>query len=142
MDFRHREHGVGERGDVRVSRVHERDDDAVPRLHFPEVRGDLLVERVVGRQADDGERVVDEGDRAVLHLAAGIALRVEIRDLLELERSFEGDRVMRAAPEEENVPRVLETAGEFLDLGLEGERLAERGGEAVSYTHLTLPTKR
>src|SRR5664280_1196099 len=53
MDFRHREHGVGERGDVRVSRVHERDDDAVPRLHFPEVRGDLLVERVIRLAPDD-----------------------------------------------------------------------------------------
>ena len=48
---------------------------------------------------------------------------------MSLSAPFEGDRVMRAAPEEENVPRLFEAAGDLLDLRIEGERLAERCGK-------------
>ena len=37
---------------------------------------------------DDGEALVDERDRAVLHLARRIGLGVQVADLLELERAF------------------------------------------------------
>ena len=47
--------------------------------------------------------LVDEGDGAVLHLAGGIALGVDIGDLLELERALEGDGVVDAAAQEEEV---------------------------------------
>jgi hypothetical protein len=41
----------------------------------------------------------------VLHLAGGVALGVDVRDLLELERALERDRELRAAAEEERRSR-------------------------------------
>jgi hypothetical protein len=52
---------------------------------------------------DDGEGFVDEGVGAVLHLAGGVAFGVDVGDLLELERAFEGDGEVDAAAEEEEV---------------------------------------
>ena len=61
------------------------------------------VVRVLGGDADYGEGFVDEGVGAVLHLAGGVAFGVDVADLLELERAFEGDGVVDAAAEEEEV---------------------------------------
>ena len=61
------------------------------------------VVEVAGGDADDGEGLVDEGVGAVLHLAGGVAFGVDVGDLLELERAFEGDGVVDAAAEEEEV---------------------------------------
>ena len=105
MNLRQRQDGIGERRDVRVPRAHEGDDDGVARLCFPEIRRDLLVESIVGSEADHRQRVVEKRDGAMLHLAARITLRVQVRDLLELERAFEGDRVMSSTPQEEHVTR-------------------------------------
>ena len=58
---------------------------------------------VLGGDADDGESFVDEGVGAVLHLAGGVAFGVDVGDLLELEGAFEGDGVVDAAAEEEEV---------------------------------------
>ena len=58
---------------------------------------------VLGGDADYGEGFVDEGVGAVLHLAGGVAFGVDVGDLLELERAFEGDGVVDAAAEEEEV---------------------------------------
>ena len=58
---------------------------------------------VLGGDADDGEGFVDEGVGAVLHFAGGVAFGVDVGDFLELERAFEGDGVMDAAAEEEEV---------------------------------------
>lgn len=83
---------------------------------------------VLGGDADDGERLVDEGVGAVLHLAGGVAFGVDVGDLLELERAFEGDGVVDAAAEEEEVVRSVEEAGEVLALLVEG---AARGAAAL-----------
>ena len=85
----------------------------------------------------------------MLHLARGIALRVDVRDLLELESALERDRVVRAAPEEEGVGDLLEPRRELLDRGLERERFAERRRETregrpkvrVDVRALTLPAR-
>ena len=45
------------------------------------------------RDRDDRQVLVDQRDRAVLHLARRIALGVDVRDLLQLQRAFERDRV-------------------------------------------------
>ncbi len=73
---------------------------------------------VLGGDDDDGEGLIDEGVGAVLHLAGGVAFGVDVGDLLELEGAFEGDGVVDAAAEEEEVARVVELFG-------------ERGGEVV-----------
>jgi len=58
---------------------------------------------VLRGDADYGEGFVDEGVGAVLHLAGGVAFGVDVGDFLELERAFEGDGVVDAAAEEEEV---------------------------------------
>ena len=72
---------------------------------------------VFGGEDDDGERLVDEGVGAVLHLAGGVAFGVDVGNFLELERAFEGDGVVDAAAEEEEVAGVGVDAGEGLALG-------------------------
>ena len=71
-------------------------------LHVPER---LLVGGLSRREDHDREVLVDERDRAVLHLAGRVALGVDVRDLLQLERALERDRVLAAAAEEEHVAR-------------------------------------
>ena len=61
-----------------------------------------------------GHVLVDQGDRAVLHLAGRVALGVDVGDLLELERAFEGDRVVDAAAEVEEVLGPVVAPGELV----------------------------
>ena len=75
---------------------------------------------VLGGDADDGQRLVDEGVGAVFHLSGGVALGVDVADLLELERSLEGDGVVDAAAEEEEVVGGVEDAGENCALVVDG----------------------
>ena len=104
---------------------------------------------VLGGDADDGEGLVDEGVGAVLHLAGGVAFGVDVGDLLELERAFEGDGVVDAAAEEEEVvggvedswrelcalvvdraQDLFELAGDFVELGDEVEGFGVGDGAA------------
>src|SRR2546426_12198106 len=55
---------------------------------------------------------VDESDGPMLHLSSRIPLGVNVRDLLELERPFEGQGVMEAAPEVEEVIVLDEAFGD------------------------------
>jgi hypothetical protein len=59
---------------------------------------------------DGGHALVDEGDGSVLHLGGGHALGVDVGDFLELERAFEGGRVVVAAAEEEPVLSIDSSA--------------------------------
>ena len=45
----------------------------------------------------DGHLLVDQGDGAVLHLAGGITLGVDVGNLLQLQCAFERNRVVDAA---------------------------------------------
>ena len=94
-------------------RVHDRDDLALARACTScMLRQRLLVVRVARDDDHDRHLFVDERDGPVLHLAGRVALRVDVRDLLELERPLERDRVARAAPEEEHVLRAHVLLGE------------------------------
>ena len=64
----------------------------------------------------------------MLHLAGGVALGVDVGDLLELERALEGDGVVDAAAEEEEIARGGEELGELAAVVVEGEA---RAGAAV-----------
>src|SRR5207342_2587508 len=65
---------------------------------------DGLFEQRPGRSDDyDGHKVVDKRNRAMLHLAGGIAFGVYVADFLELQRSFQRHRIIRSAPEIEHV---------------------------------------
>ena len=86
---------------------------------------------VLGGDADYGEGFVDEGVGAVLHLAGGVAFGVDVGDLLELECAFEGDGVVDAAAEEEEVVGGVEDFGECCT-GREGEaRVVRRSGDGA-----------
>src|SRR5512142_2847331 len=51
--------------------------------------------------------LVDQRDRAVLHLPGGVPFRVDVGDLLQLQRPFEGDGVGDAAAQVQEVAHVL-----------------------------------
>lgn len=85
-----------------------------------DVGGGLVEQRPGGRADDHRHGVVDQRDRPVLHLAGGITLGMDVADLLELERAFEGDRVDVAAPQVEHVERLGQEAGDLADRGVVG----------------------
>lgn len=76
---------------------------------------------VLGGDADYRERLVDEGVGAVLHLAGGVAFGVDVGDLFKVEGAFEGDGVVDASAEEEEVVGVVEESGEVLAVLVEGD---------------------
>ena len=86
--------------DLRVALGRDGDDPGVagPTLHH--VRDELVVHRRAGRDGDQRTLGVEQRDRAVLHLTGGIALGVDVADLLELERTLERRRVGVAAADE------------------------------------------
>ena len=80
--------------------------DAAARLDLLDVAEHLLEHVVARGDGHDGHVLVDERDGAVLHLAGGIALGVDVGDLLQLERALEGDGVVDAAAQVEEVARA------------------------------------
>ena len=78
--------------------------------HFLQVRLELLEQRIVRRDRDDRHLGIDQRERPVLQLAGGIGLGVDVRDLLQLERAFERDRIVQAAAEEQRVLLLRERA--------------------------------
>jgi hypothetical protein len=75
--------------------------------------GDRLVEELVVRGHDDHrDGLVHQRDGAVLEFARGVGLGVDVADLLELERAFEGQGIHPAAAQEEDVARLGEPGGD------------------------------
>ena len=73
-------------------RVRDQDDAAAARGDLLHVRDGLLEELVARRDDDDGHRLVDQRDGAVLQLAGRIGLGVDVGDFLQLQRAFQGHR--------------------------------------------------
>ena len=59
----------------------------------------LSEHRALGRDADDRGRLVEQCDRAVLHLAGGVGVGRDVGDLLQLQRPLEADRQADVAAE-------------------------------------------
>ena len=102
------------------------DDRAAARLRLLHVPDHLLEDMIGRRQRDDGHLFVDERDRAVLHFAGGIALGVDVRNLFQLERAFERDRIVDAAAEIEEIGAGMEPRGDLFQLRRELQRLVEQ----------------
>ena len=115
-----------------VSLGRQRDDRAAARLGFLDVADHLLEHVIVRRDRDDRHLLVDERDRAVLHLAGGIALGVDVRDLLQLQRAFERDRIVDAAPEVEKVAALIEALRDLLGQRLDTSASARAAAAAAS----------
>ena len=107
-------------------RVGEHVQLAAARLDFLEVGLQLVEQRIVGRDGDHRHVAVDQRQRAVLEFAGRVGFGVDVGDFLELQRAFQGDRVMPAAAEEQRVLLVGEALGPGLDLGFELEHLVDR----------------
>ena len=92
----------------------QRDDRPAARLRLLDVADHLLEDVVVRRDRHDRHLLVDERNRPVLHLAGRIALGVDVRDLLQLERALERDRVVDPAPEIQEVTPLVEPLRDLL----------------------------
>src|SRR5215831_17283177 len=103
--------------------VAQENDPAVAGGDLLHVGHGLFEHAIIGRDDDHRHRFVDQRNRAVLELARGIAFGVNVGNFLELERTFERNRIAGAASEIEDVAALCEIARQMLDLGLERERL-------------------
>ena len=78
--------------------------------HFLDVGLELLEQRVVRGHRHDRHLVGHQGQRAVLEFTGRVGLGVDVGDFLELERAFQGNRVVQATAQEQ---RVLTTGKLF-----------------------------
>ena len=81
---------VGHFADDVISLGDHGDDLAFAGLHLLDIADDLRVIGVVGRDKYDGEGLVYEGDRPMLHFGGRVTFRMDIGDFLELQCAFEG----------------------------------------------------
>src|SRR5256884_2633235 len=128
------------RRDVAVARVGHGDHEAVAGPHLLDVAEHALGRGVADHQRYHGELVGDERDRAVLHLTAGIALGMDVGNLLELERPLEGDGVLDATAQIEDVARVGELDVLYLGRDRKSTRLNSSHGY-ISYAVFCLKKK-
>jgi len=122
-------------GDFGVASVGDGECGCALLLHVAEELEGLLVTKdgvgigvVDGGEHDERNAGADEGVRAVLQLASGVALGVQVGGLFELERSLAGDGVVDAASQEEKGAGVEVAGGDLFDGGLP---LGELGGDEV-----------
>ncbi len=116
---------------LRGRRVGDRNDASAARLDFLQVRKCLWVHRVPGQQHNDRQLLVNEGNGAMLHLACGISLGVDVGDLLELQGPFERDRIIHTAAEIEEILSVTVFARDLVDL----PRALHRLGHQLRQVH-------
>src|SRR6476660_9201651 len=99
--------------------------------HFLQVRLELFEQRVVGRDRDNRHLGVDERKRPVLQFARRIRLGVDVRDFLQLERTFERDRIVQSAAEEQRVLLFRERLRPADQVRLERERALDGRGDVA-----------
>ena len=117
--------------------VGEHEQLATARLDLLQIGLELAQQRVVGRDRDHRHVLVDKRERAVLQLAGRIGLGMNVGNLLELERTLHGDRIMDAAPEKQRVMAFGESLRPCLDLRLDTQDFFQRLGQ-VSQRHQQL----
>ncbi len=71
---------------------------------------------MLGSDDDNGHFLVDKGDGAVFHLGCRVAFGMDIGDFFELEGAFEGDGIVVAAAQIDEVFAVGEHLGELVDV--------------------------
>ncbi len=106
----------------------DRNDHAAAGLGLLDLRDHLLVPGIPGDQANDRHAFVDERDGAVFHLAGGVTLGMDIRDLFKFEGALVRDRHVETASEVEAVADVLQDVGDLFDLRLALQSLADQVG--------------
>jgi hypothetical protein len=113
---------------VRIRSGLRRDHDhrSAARRHLLQVRGGLLEHLVQRGEGHDRRQLVDEGDRPVLQLAGGIALGVDVADLLQLQRPFHGQGEHRPTAEEQHVGSLRHIVRHRLEVVLHQHGLGDQ----------------
>mmetsp|Transcript_4924 Transcript_4924/g.22029 ORF Transcript_4924/g.22029 Transcript_4924/m.22029 type:complete len:263 (-) Transcript_4924:1513-2301(-) len=101
----------------------------------------LRVATVPSGHHHEGHRLVHERERAVLHLAREDALRVQQRNLLNLERTLQRSGVVVPATEQQEALLIFESLREREHLCVELERRANRLGKVQKRLHDFLATR-
>ena len=101
------------------------DDDAAARSDFLHIGKHFVAHRGFGRDGDHRQVFIDQGDRAVLHLARRIAFGMDIGNFLQLERPFQSDRIVQMAPEIKEVGLAEKLLGGLFDAGRLVQRFAD-----------------
>ena len=97
---------------MRIAHAGDGNDATATGFDLRHVRQHLVVRSILRRNTNHRQAVVDEGNRAVLHLAGGVALGVDVAYFFEFERTFEGNRVRQLPAEEQRTARVLQRFGQ------------------------------
>ena len=93
-----------------------RDDERSARLDLLHVADRLFENMPLCRHRDDGDVLFYQRDRSVLKLARRVRLGVHVGYLLELQRTFQRQRVIKSAPDKEQRFRVHELRRDKLAL--------------------------
>src|SRR6478752_7569579 len=137
--LRHPDDHVGEGLDVGVALLGDDDGAGATGADLLDVADDLAVQAVLAarRRDDDEHRLprLDQSDRAVLELAGGEALGVNVGELLELERTLERHGVADVTAEEEHRAGVGHEAGDLAHPVEAVEDLLDLAGDLVQVLH-------
>ena len=114
-----------------VALVGNCDDGSFARLDFPKIAPALFVKRVVRSEDNRAGFLIDERDRAVLHLGGGITLGVDVGNLLELEGAFEGGGKSVLPTEKIEVFGLGVFQRDFLDVRILVEDRLNLGGDLL-----------
>ena len=106
-----------------------------PGLHLHYVAHSLVEQRHVGGGGDDRRPLLDEGDGAVLQLAGGIGLRVDVGDLLELQAALQRQGVVQIAADEEDLVVTGQLPGGGTDVRRVGQYFLHLGGQRLDAPH-------
>src|SRR5207249_4324515 len=89
-----------------------RDHDPAPRFNLLDIVDHLVVDAVLDRDRDDWHVLVDQRDRTVFHLTGRVTFGVDVGELFQFERAFQGDRELDAAAEIQEVTLAMEPLGQ------------------------------
>ena len=113
---------VGELLNRLIALLGDHNRDSTPGPHLLNVRNDLRMQGFTAARGwhDDKHRLalLHQGDRAVLQLAGGKPLGVQVCDLLQLQSTLQGYREPDVAAQEQHGRGVLHAAAQLLDLVL------------------------
>ena len=99
----------------------ERQHMGASRLHLHHVAHGLVEQRHIGGGGNDRRPLLDEGDGAVLQLAGGVGLGVDVGDLLELQASLQRQGVVQIAADKEDLLVSRQLLGGGADIRRIGE---------------------
>ena len=127
-DIGNGQENVGKGSESLVALGADGDHRAIAGADLFDVGEGLGVQRAARSDEDGGSGRVDQRNRAMLHLGCGIALSVDVADLLEFQGPFESDGVVQVASEKQDAAGGAEVLGSAGGQGFEGKGAIEGAG--------------